>query len=164
MRWRVFFYVPNLIGYVRLVLLLVGWWSFNHPVWFISCYVTSIILDGFDGFAARRLNQVSEFGAWFDVAIDNIGRSMLWSLLYDWGHFISSLEWLVFVCTHGSMGGDWKKKFQNSPWFVRKTMSNAPGQPQGRVACCRLGKQPSALPNWGISLCGCCVMYPTPPK
>lgn len=32
-----------------------------------------------DGWAARRFNQVSRFGAWLDVIIDNIGRGMLWT-------------------------------------------------------------------------------------
>ncbi|XP_051891705.1 uncharacterized protein si:ch1073-145m9.1 isoform X1 [Pristis pectinata] len=132
------------IGYIRIILLLISSWAFNDPVLFIPCYVISIILDGFDGFAARRLNQISEFGAWFDVAIDNFGRSMLWNLLYDWGHFISSLEWLVFVCTHGSMGGDWKNKFENSPWWVRKTMSNGFKNSLGAFAISGL----HVLPVW----------------
>ncbi|XP_059511377.1 uncharacterized protein si:ch1073-145m9.1 isoform X4 [Stegostoma tigrinum] len=88
----------------------------------ILLFVPNII--GFDGFAARQLNQVSEFGAWFDVAIDNFGRTMLWTLLFKWGHFVSSLEWCVFVCMHNSMGADWKNKFGEGPWWVRKTMAN----------------------------------------
>jgi phosphatidylglycerophosphate synthase len=32
-----------------------------------------------DGWAARRFNQVSTFGAWLDVIIDNIGRGILWT-------------------------------------------------------------------------------------
>jgi phosphatidylglycerophosphate synthase len=32
-----------------------------------------------DGWAARKFNQVSKFGAWFDVVIDNIGRGILWT-------------------------------------------------------------------------------------
>jgi phosphatidylglycerophosphate synthase len=32
-----------------------------------------------DGWAARRFEQVSRFGAWLDVVIDNIGRTMIWT-------------------------------------------------------------------------------------
>lgn len=32
---------------------------------------------------ARRLQQTSRFGAWLDVVIDNVGRGMLWNMLYD---------------------------------------------------------------------------------
>ncbi|XP_059511376.1 uncharacterized protein si:ch1073-145m9.1 isoform X3 [Stegostoma tigrinum] len=121
---KILLFVPNIIGYIRILLLLVCWWTFNYPLVFFPCYVVFIILDGFDGFAARQLNQVSEFGAWFDVAIDNFGRTMLWTLLFKWGHFVSSLEWCVFVCMHNSMGADWKNKFGEGPWWVRKTMAN----------------------------------------
>uniref|UniRef100_UPI00398F7507 uncharacterized protein isoform X1 n=2 Tax=Pristiophorus japonicus TaxID=55135 RepID=UPI00398F7507 len=141
---KVLLYVPNLIGYMRILLLLVGWWTFNYPVVFIPCYVTSVILDGFDGFAARKLNQISEFGAWFDVAIDNLGRNMLWSLLFKWGHLIGSLEWCVFVCAHNSMGADWKNKFDNGPWLVQKTMANGFKTPVGAFAITGL----HILPIW----------------
>ncbi|KAG9328654.1 hypothetical protein JZ751_011557 [Albula glossodonta] len=36
---------------------------------------------GLDGWAARRLNQTSEFGSWLDVVVDNLGRGMLWTQL-----------------------------------------------------------------------------------
>jgi phosphatidylglycerophosphate synthase len=32
-----------------------------------------------DGWAARRFNQVSKFGAWSDVIIENIGRGIIWT-------------------------------------------------------------------------------------
>lgn len=34
-----------------------------------------------DGWLARRLGLTSRFAAWLDVAVDNLGRGMLWSLL-----------------------------------------------------------------------------------
>ncbi|XP_067866462.1 uncharacterized protein si:ch1073-145m9.1 isoform X2 [Heterodontus francisci] len=108
----------------------------------ILLYVPNII--GFDGFAARQLNQISEFGAWFDIAVDNFGRSMLWNVLFKWGHFISSLEWCVFVCTHNSMGADWKNKFSDGPWWVRKTMANGFKTPVGAFAIFGL----HVLPIW----------------
>lgn len=36
-----------------------------------------------DGWLARRLGQSSRFGAWLDVVVDNLGRGMLWSLLFE---------------------------------------------------------------------------------
>lgn len=32
-----------------------------------------------DGWTARRFNQVSTYGAWLDVVIDNVGRGILWT-------------------------------------------------------------------------------------
>ena len=36
----------------------------------------------FDGYFARTLNQVSSFGAWLDVVLDNLGRGILWTHLF----------------------------------------------------------------------------------
>lgn len=42
----------------------------------------SFLSPGVDGWLARRLGQCSRFGAWLDVVVDNLGRGMLWSLLF----------------------------------------------------------------------------------
>ena len=57
---RVYFYVPNLIGYLRVLLLFVAYTAYpdNFTVFFLS-YFTSFILDAADGIAARALNQCS---------------------------------------------------------------------------------------------------------
>ncbi|XP_033111587.1 uncharacterized protein LOC117112595 isoform X2 [Anneissia japonica] len=85
----------------------------------VFVYVPNLI--GIDGAVARKLNQCSAFGAWFDVVIDNFGRGMIWSRLYQWGCFIAMLEWLVFVCTH-TLGAKWKMVIHETPWLVRKVM------------------------------------------
>ena len=44
-------YVPNLLGYFRLLLLLVGLFFFrSSPVIFVSCWLSSCCLDFFDGY------------------------------------------------------------------------------------------------------------------
>ncbi|XP_077064530.1 uncharacterized protein LOC143716171 isoform X2 [Siphateles boraxobius] len=47
----------------------------------VLLYVPNVI--GVDGWVARKLQQTSRFGAWLDVVIDNVGRGMLWNMLYD---------------------------------------------------------------------------------
>lgn len=42
-----------------------------------------VVCAGVDGWLARRLTQCSRFGAWLDVVVDNLGRGMLWSLLFE---------------------------------------------------------------------------------
>eukprot|EP01052_Picozoa_sp_SAG31_P058500 SAG31_NODE_17912_length_653_cov_1.671480_1_plen_178_part_00 len=58
----VLLYVPNLIGYIRLGLILTAFfWPDlyeQRPLPFLGLYGASAALDGVDGFAARRLNQV----------------------------------------------------------------------------------------------------------
>ena len=46
-----------------------------------DCFSLVVVL-GLDGYVARKLNQTSAFGAWFDVVIDILSRGMLWSNVY----------------------------------------------------------------------------------
>ena len=115
------FYVPNLIGYFRLVLVLISVCFYSNPVWFLSFYCLSALLDGFDGYFARKLNQCSVFGAWFDVVVDNISRGFLWCLLYKWGYAVIMIEWLTFVCTH-KRGANWRIPDENFPLICKKVM------------------------------------------
>lgn len=65
----------------------------------VLLYAIFAACDGIDGYAARKLNQCSSFGAWvkeivveingtsindnthlqLDVIIDNVGRTLIWS-------------------------------------------------------------------------------------
>ena len=45
----------------------------------MAVITTYCYFKGLDGYAARKLNQISVFGAWLDVVVDVIGRGMLWS-------------------------------------------------------------------------------------
>ncbi|XP_067034248.1 uncharacterized protein [Acropora muricata] len=123
-RGNILLFVPNLIGYVRLILLFASWIFFTNPVLFLAFYSASVILDGIDGIVARQLNQTSAFGAW-------------------WGYFISALEWLVFVCTH-TLGENWKSVKASPPSWVQKVMANGFKTPAGVFAICGL----HVLPIW----------------
>lgn len=113
----VFLFVPNVVGYLRLFLLIVSWTAhaFSKPSLSLFFYIFSAVLDFFDGWLARLCNQISSFGAWLDVFIDVLGRSMLWVMIssgscFPWGQLVSSLEWTVFLCTHSTLGRNWKSK------------------------------------------------------
>lgn len=55
---RVFLYVPNIIGYVRVLSGLASFWfAFDHPLVFALLYGSSYALDAVDGVAARKLKQ-----------------------------------------------------------------------------------------------------------
>uniref|UniRef100_A0A4W5R3W4 CDP-diacylglycerol--inositol 3-phosphatidyltransferase n=1 Tax=Hucho hucho TaxID=62062 RepID=A0A4W5R3W4_9TELE len=131
MERNVLVYWPNIIGYIRLVLILCAWTAFNNPPVFLSTYSISVILDGLDGWLARRLGQTSRFGAWLDVVTDNLGRSMVWSQLYEWGWMVSSVEWCVFVCNHNARGAQWKSSFTDSPLWVQAIMAKGFRTPLG---------------------------------
>ena len=128
---RVLLFVPNLIGYCRLLLLIASWTQWNKPTLFLGLFITSGALDFIDGMIARRLKQTSAFGAWFDVAIDNLSRSLIWTMLFpSFGFFISSYEWMTFVCTH-QLGKIWKAPTTKQPHFVVNVMANNFNTPLG---------------------------------
>ncbi|KAK4300967.1 hypothetical protein Pmani_026872 [Petrolisthes manimaculis] len=133
--YRVLLYVPNLIGYGRLILLLLAFWSLpSTPSSFILFYSISITLDGFDGYAARKLHQCSLFGAWFDIILDNLSRGLLWAHLHPMLYLVSALEWTTFVCTH-HLGAEWKNSLNqrdhHPPHFISCILSNNFRNPLG---------------------------------
>ncbi|KAF5381063.1 hypothetical protein D9615_003891 [Tricholomella constricta] len=75
---NVFLFVPNLIGYTRVILagLSLHFMSY-HPKYCTLAYVFSCLLDAVDGQAARALNQTSKFGAVLDMVTDRCTTSCL---------------------------------------------------------------------------------------
>lgn len=69
------FYAANIIGYVRLALLLISVvCSKRLFLWF---YGVSYILDAADGYIARKLQQESELGYILDMAVDRASTGVL---------------------------------------------------------------------------------------
>uniref|UniRef100_A0A7S3G6Z0 CDP-diacylglycerol--inositol 3-phosphatidyltransferase n=1 Tax=Palpitomonas bilix TaxID=652834 RepID=A0A7S3G6Z0_9EUKA len=107
---RVLLFVPNLIGYARLILLAVGvaaerW----NPAVFFYLWLVSASLDLVDGIAARKLKQCSHFGEVLDVVADNVTRTLVWSMVARTARgtvethlapFFISVEWITFVSSH----------------------------------------------------------------
>ncbi|XP_053278765.1 CDP-diacylglycerol--glycerol-3-phosphate 3-phosphatidyltransferase [Pleuronectes platessa] len=128
---HVLLYWPNIIGYIRIGLVFAAWAAYETPAAFVPLYAVFIALDGVDGWLARRLGQSSRFGAWLDVVVDNLGRGMLWGLLFEWGWLVSALEWCVFVCNHNPRSDNWKNSFTSSPRFIQVIMANGFRTPLG---------------------------------
>ncbi|KAG6814321.1 hypothetical protein H0H92_013446 [Tricholoma furcatifolium] len=76
---NVFLFVPNLIGYSRVLLagLSLHFMSY-HPKYCTLLYVVSCLLDAVDGQAARALNQTSKFGAVLDMVTDRCALGVTW--------------------------------------------------------------------------------------
>jgi len=54
----VYFYVPNLIGYGRVIAAIAAFfYTFSNYSAFLWLYTISYSLDALDGIAARKLNQ-----------------------------------------------------------------------------------------------------------
>ncbi|ETW85787.1 hypothetical protein HETIRDRAFT_44242 [Heterobasidion irregulare TC 32-1] len=75
---NVFLFVPNLIGYSRVLLAAVALHFMSyHPKYCTLAYCISCLLDAVDGQAARALGQTSKFGAVLDMVTDRCTTSCL---------------------------------------------------------------------------------------
>lgn len=97
---NVFLFVPNLIGYARVILAGVALYEMpTHPKACTLAYGISCLLDAVDGQAARALGQSSKFGAVLDMVTDRCTTACLlcylasaypkWALLFQ---FLISLD------------------------------------------------------------------------
>lgn len=75
---EVFFFIPNLVGYLRVVTALMSFWLMkNHQIYTLIFYGISGFLDAFDGYAARRYNQGTRYGAVLDMVTDRCATTSL---------------------------------------------------------------------------------------
>ncbi|KAF6034792.1 hypothetical protein EB796_006907 [Bugula neritina] len=98
-QWHVLLWVPNLIGYLRLLICILGvlcHYQSAH-VWFLLLFLTNFALDGIDGYLARQLGQCSTFGAWFDVFVDLIARGFLWVMVDNVSIYQRKVSHIVLV-------------------------------------------------------------------
>lgn len=88
---NIFLFIPNLIGYARIIFAFVSFYFMptNYIVASIF-YLLSGLLDAFDGWAARRFNQGTSFGAVLDMVTDRCATTCLIVIL---GYFYPA--WLM---------------------------------------------------------------------
>jgi len=74
----VYTYVPNIIGYARILFTTIAfYYAYDDYVKFFILYSISELLDIADGHAARYLGQCSKFGAVLDMITDRCSTMML---------------------------------------------------------------------------------------
>lgn len=144
----VFLYIPNLLGYARILLAFYGMYlSHDLPVQAVLIFIVSASLDLFDGILARMLHQTSSFGVLLDIAADNILRTCGWiaaascpdatSVLQTFAAAIVCLEWTTMLSTqlHAAHSQQhWKEERCNDPWLVRALYANGFKNPIGAVS------------------------------
>ncbi|XP_015432643.1 PREDICTED: CDP-diacylglycerol--inositol 3-phosphatidyltransferase [Dufourea novaeangliae] len=101
---NIFLFVPNIIGYGRVILALVSFYFMptNHIIasW---CYIISALLDAVDGHAARYFNQGTKFGAMLDQLTDRVGTMCLLAtlcVLYPSYTFWFQLSMAIDIACH----------------------------------------------------------------
>ncbi len=106
---QVFLYVPNLIGYARVALLLASlFFALGQPLVFLALYTASFLLDAADGHAARLLGQTSRFGAVLDMATDRVATN---ALVLTLSHlFPAFVVWFQLLCIL-DLGSHWLRMY-----------------------------------------------------
>uniref|UniRef100_A0A3Q2Q3Z4 CDP-diacylglycerol--inositol 3-phosphatidyltransferase n=1 Tax=Fundulus heteroclitus TaxID=8078 RepID=A0A3Q2Q3Z4_FUNHE len=101
---NIFLFVPNLIGYARVVLALLSFYLMPCCPWpAVFCYLLSALLDAFDGHAARAYNQSTKFGAMMDMLTDRCATMCLLvnlALLYPSYTFLFQLSMCLDISSH----------------------------------------------------------------
>jgi CDP-diacylglycerol--inositol 3-phosphatidyltransferase len=96
-RTPVYLFIPNLIGYLRIIFAAVSFYYIYSNYWFFYLfYSLSAVLDMADGHAARKFNQTSKFGAVLDMITDRASTSCLIVVL---AQFYEKYSWafLFFI-------------------------------------------------------------------
>ncbi len=121
MNLKIIFFIPNIIDYVRILLLFAS--VFLTGGKFAATYALSVSLDYFDGYSARALNQTSILGGILDMVIDRVSTMLIlskiaveqkaystWCLLYSIIDFIAHF---VFFLASVYSGTSHKKMSDN---------------------------------------------------
>ena len=89
-------FYPNFIEYIRMILLGFAMWFVNTN-WklCIFSYCISFGLDVIDGPIARKMNQVTRFGASLDMLCDKASTP---TLLFSLASKYPDLSWLFISC------------------------------------------------------------------
>lgn len=119
--------MANLITLIRLAVVFVigaialyasaSWQLLNVPL-----IIINILLDGLDGIIARARNEVSVFGAVFDIAADRIIESVLWMILTSLG--MVSIWVAIILISRGILIDSLRKPYTHrgiSPFSIMKT-------------------------------------------
>lgn len=94
----VYFFIPNLIGYLRILLCIVAFAvAKDHFIIFYVCYAVSQVLDQWDGWAARRYGQSSRFGAVLDMVTDRCSTACLQCILIGTTFYPNALNAVMFL-------------------------------------------------------------------
>ncbi|GAB4427690.1 MAG: hypothetical protein Kow0031_07780 [Anaerolineae bacterium] len=134
---RILLYPCNLVGYIRLAMLVVaalvvmvyrGFDGLPGPGlrWGIALWlaVSLLILDVVDGYLARKLGHETKFGALFELTLDLLTHTFVWSLSgLAVAPLLVALEWSVGLYLAAFTlrpEAHWKSVLAHQgPWLVR---------------------------------------------
>ncbi|KAF3952127.1 hypothetical protein ACB098_07G146900 [Castanea mollissima] len=131
----VYLYIPNIIGYLRIIMNITAFALCYSNKWLFSVlYIFSFVFDGVDGWCARKFNQVSTFGSVLDMVTDRVSTACLLVILsqvYRPGLVFLSLlaldigsHWLQMYSTFLSGKVSHKDVKDSSNWLFKAYYGN----------------------------------------
>ncbi|KAF1830449.1 hypothetical protein BDW02DRAFT_101563 [Decorospora gaudefroyi] len=135
---NIFLFIPNLIGYSRVVLALVSLYYMPlHPRTCTLLYSVSCLLDALDGYAARKYEQSTRFGAVLDMVTDRCTTTCLlvflaqafprWSIVFQVLISLDLASHYMHMYATLSMGGtnhSHKNVDESRSWLLNQYYSN----------------------------------------
>ncbi|EKG12618.1 CDP-alcohol phosphatidyltransferase [Macrophomina phaseolina MS6] len=135
---NIFMFIPNQIGYSRIVLAVASLYYMPlHPRTCSLLYSVSCLLDALDGLAARKFNQSTKFGAVLDMVTDRCTTACLlvflasafprWSLVFQGLISLDLASHYMHMYATLSMGGSGqshKKVDESRSWILKQYYSN----------------------------------------
>eukprot|EP00128_Syssomonas_multiformis_P009927 Colp12_sorted_trinity150504_noHs@33295 len=131
MALSVYLYLPNLIGYSRVILAFVAFYYMTtDPFLCFVTYVLSSFLDAIDGHAARMFNQSTKFGAVLDMVTDRcattcylIGLAVIYPSYAIVFQFLVALDigshWIHMFNSLSKGNESHKAISKDQNWFLR---------------------------------------------
>ncbi|KAJ4373152.1 phosphatidylinositol synthase 1 (CDP-alcohol phosphatidyltransferase1) [Neocucurbitaria cava] len=135
---NIFLFIPNLIGYSRVVLALASLYYMPlHPRTCSILYSVSCLLDALDGYAARAYEQSTKFGAVLDMVTDRCTTTCLlvflaqafprWSIVFQGLISLDLASHYMHMYATLSMGGSGqshKNVDESRSWLLKQYYSN----------------------------------------
>ncbi|KAF2757005.1 hypothetical protein EJ05DRAFT_51107 [Pseudovirgaria hyperparasitica] len=135
---NIFLFIPNLIGYSRIVLAIASLYYMPlHPRTCSLLYSISCLLDALDGLAARHFKQSTKFGAVLDMVTDRCTTSCLlvflasafprWSIVFQGLISLDLASHYMHMYATLSMGGlnqSHKNIDEERSWIMKQYYSN----------------------------------------
>jgi CDP-diacylglycerol--inositol 3-phosphatidyltransferase len=89
-----FLFPANIIGFIRIALLVSLFATLRqYPMISVSIYSAVLLLDGVDGYLARRFNQTTAFGTILDMITDRASVALLLLVL----SIIDQARWWLYA-------------------------------------------------------------------
>ncbi|WP_372365137.1 CDP-alcohol phosphatidyltransferase family protein [Candidatus Uabimicrobium sp. HlEnr_7] len=134
---KILLYPCNILGYIRLVMLLcavVFLYLYHHNNWTLGyelrfavaiwIFIGPAAIDAIDGYFARKYQHCTKFGALFELTIDMLVHTVVWSISgLKIAPLIIVFEWVVALYVAAFTlykDTSWKNMLATQgPWLLR---------------------------------------------